>query len=252
MLPDPLPDQWKQQKQQPSESFPDDNPEDYAQPPDTVGWKLSEHGAVVGATGSGKTFFTVAGLLPHFAYQYPEAKRYILDSTDDPAILRNLPPDTTHVFGNEAPDLLRSTGMTQLWTPRNSKIPHDYAKWFRSLNDAREKQIVVIDEIASITREAEEELEVLLKQLRKHGGTVICLTQQIAKVTTTLFSQVTHYFQFAMGDERYDSAQSRRYLRMSKEEQRDPLYQYGFFYRRTRGNNPFEEYSGMDAFLRRH
>ena len=227
------------------------DPEDTAAPINEHGLKLGQHFAVVGPTGSGKTYFAVHGLLPHLSHLYPSAKTYILDSTDDPGILKHLPSGIQHVYGNHPPDLLHTPGSILLWTPRNSKIPQDYAEFFRRLNDAREPQIILIDEIASITREAEEELEVLLKQLRKHGGTVICLTQQIAKVTTTLFSQISHYVQFSMGAERYDLAQARSYLHMSKEEQRDPLYQYGFFHRYTRNNSSFEEYANMDAFFRR-
>lgn len=204
----------------------------------------------MGATGTGKTFFTVAGLLAHLATLYPMAKRYILDSTDDPAILRLLPQGIHHVYGNETPDLLSQEGHTQVWTPRNSKIPGNYASWFRALNDARETQILVIDEIASITGEALEELEALLKQLRKHGGIIIALTQQIAKVTTTLFSQITHYVQFAIGTEVYDVSRARSLLQVQKEEQRNPLYDYGFFYRPVRQRVAMKEYSGLREFFK--
>lgn len=227
------------------------NTDDNAKSLDEHGIQLGQHVGVVGATGTGKTYFAMRGLLGHFKEKYPQAKRYVLDSTDDPTLLKHIPGDVSPRYGNATPDLLTSSEKTQVWTPRNSKIPMQYMDWFQKLGDAREEQAIFIDEAASITAQAEDELEVLLKQLRKHGGSVIVLTQQIAKMSTTLFSQMTHYVQFGMGSERYDLSQSRRYLNIEKEQQREPLYENGFFHRKTRGNAPMREYKNMQEFFRK-
>ena len=73
-----------------------------------------------------------------------------------------LVPGAMQVIGNHKPDLLRDARPTLVWTPRNGKLPEEYNRWFEQMNDAREPQIVVIDEIASITGEALEGLEGLL------------------------------------------------------------------------------------------
>jgi hypothetical protein len=180
--------------------------------------------------------------------RYPKAKRYVLDSTDDPDMLRHVHAPRL-VEGDKAPDLLRDSTYTLVWKPRHSQLPQEYARWFQRLNDAREEQIVVIDEVASVTNEAEGELEPLLKQMRKHGGTCIVETQEIAKVDTTIFRQMSHFAQFFINGEPYDMARARAYLGIPREEQRPPRFQYGFFYRPTRGNFPMKEYRDMREFF---
>lgn len=210
--------------------------------------RLSEHSAVVGSTGSGKTYFTLKGLLEYMRLRYPKAKRYVLDSTDDPQI-ENIVHAPRLVEGDKSPDLLRDSTYTLIWRPRHSQLPEEYARWFRRLNDAREEQIIVIDEVASITGEAEFELEPLLKQLRKHGGTCIVETQSIANVDPNVFRQMSHFFQFFINAETYDLARARAYLGQAKEDQRPPRFEHGFFYRPTRGNFPYKEYRDMRDFF---
>lgn len=223
--------------------------EDYARPANRLLIKLGEHAAVVGMTGSGKTYFAVKGLLEYMRRQFPQAKRYIIDSTADPDL-----PDMVHApvitRGNNPPGRLKDSTYTLIWTPDNGKIPGAYAKFFDSLNDAREPTILVIDEIASITNEGMEALEVLLKQIRKHGGSVICLTQQIAAVDPTLFRQMSHFFQFLIQNEIYDQSRARSYLNLSKEEHHAPRWEHGFFHRRTRnGLETAREYRDMRDFF---
>jgi ABC-type dipeptide/oligopeptide/nickel transport system ATPase component len=219
-----------------------------ARPRNDLSIRLGQHSAIVGATDSGKTYFTLKGLLEYMRVRYPHAKRYILDSTEDTKMEAYV-PNHKIVEGDKAPDLLRDPTYTLIWRPRHSKNPSEYARWFNRLNDAREPQIIVIDEVASITDEAENELEPLLKQLRKHGGTVIVETQSIAKVDPDVFRQMSHFFQFFINAEVYDLARARSYLGITREEQRPPLSQYGFFYRPTRGNFPMREYRDMRQFF---
>lgn len=222
--------------------------EDVARPANRLLIRLGEHITVVGMTGSGKTYFAVKGLLEYMRRQYPHAKRYVIDSTADPDL-----PQMLHapiiVRGNNAPGRLKNPAYTLLWTPDNSKIPASYAQFFDRLNDAREPTILLIDEVASITAEAEAALETLLKQLRKHSGTCICLTQQIAAVDGTLFRQMSHFFQFLIQNEVYDQARARSYLNLSKEEHHQPRWEHGFFHRRTRGIETAREYRDMRDFF---
>lgn len=223
--------------------------QDSPRPKNDLNIHLGEHWAIVGNTGSGKTYFTIVGLLEYLRMHYPEAKRYILDSTGDDSI-EQLVWAPLYVEGNQVPDLLRNPTYTMVWRPKNGKIPIQYYEWFEKLNDAREPMILVIDEVASITSIAEEALEGLVKQVRKHGGTVIILTQQIAKVDLTLFRQMTHFAQFFINQEPYDLARARSYLYQAKEDQRPPRYDFGFFYRKTRGNFAYKEYRDMKDFFR--
>ena len=209
---------------------------------------LGEHGIVVGSTGSGKTVFTCSGLLQYMQHVYPDVPRYVLDSTSDPD-MDKLMPDAIHIEGNHPPDLLHSADRTLIWTPRNSKIPREYAHWFSQLNDARRPAIVIIDEVASITKQALEELEALFKQFRKHGGTVVAETQRIAKVDSDMFSQVSHFWLFRINPEPYDILQARAYLQIPKEEFQMPRNKYGFHYRRTRSGFPAEEFVDYHQFF---
>lgn len=209
---------------------------------------LGEHIGVVGSTGTGKTVFVTRGLLPYLKQMYPHVPRYVIDSTGDPDML-DLIDDPLPVEGNVPPDVLHDSRSTIVWTPRNSKIPLQYADFFNKLIDARKPGIIVIDEIASITKQALLELETLFKQMRKHGGTVIGETQRIAKVDSDMFSQLTHFFLFNINPEPYDLQQARSYLRVPKEEFELPHSKYGFHYRRTRGDWPSQEYVDYHDFF---
>jgi hypothetical protein len=220
-------------------------------PPNTRNIQLGEHIAIVGKTGSGKTYFTMTGLLNYLRYQYPTAKRYVIDSSDDPDMETLIQGGCVVVEGDKTPNLLRNSTYTLVWKPRHSKVPKSYATFFQHINDAREPQILIIDEIASMTNEALEELEPLLKQLRKHHGTVIILAQGISGVSTDVFKQCTHYLQFHINNEQYDNTQSRRYLNIDRTEQRAPNFEYGFFYRNQKMSAPMSEYKDVSDFFGR-
>ena len=211
---------------------------------------LGEHAIAVGATGSGKTVFTIRGLLDYLQAIYPEVPRYIVDSTADPDMKLHV-PDGIFVEGNKPPDLLHNSDRTLVWTPNNSKIPKAYSAWFDTLNDSRKKAIIVIDEIASMVRDAADALETLFKQMRKHGGTVIAETQEIAKVDTTYFRQASHFFLFNISPEPYDLQMARKYLNIDKESFHLPTNKYGFYHRKTRGNFPAEEFIDYHHFFGR-
>lgn len=157
------------------------------------------------------------------------------------------------VRGNRAPDLLRSPTYTQVWTP-DTDIAQLYDAWLHKLLYAREPAIVLIDELASLPNDMEKwpGLIKLLKQGRKHGTTMIVLTQEIANVTLTVFRQMSHFANFRINNEIYDLSMARKYLNIAKEEQRPPTNQYGFFYRKTSGQFPMREFASMQAFFKNH
>lgn len=205
---------------------------------------MGEHWTVVGVTGSGKTVYAKA-LLEYLRRQYPHAKRYILDSTEDG--MEGVVGALT-VRGNHVPDLLHNSTHTQVWTP-DTDDRKAYDAWFRKLLYAREPAIVLIDELASLGDDLEGHI-MLMKQGRKHGITVINLTQEIARVTPTVFRQMKHFVLFRINAEIYDMSMARRYLDIAKDEQRQPGAPYGFFYRRTDQPLSAKEYLSMQSFFR--
>jgi DNA helicase HerA-like ATPase len=220
-----------------------------ARPMNDLNIHLGEHWGIIGKTGSGKTYFTMKGLLSYYRLHFPHAKRYVIDSTNDPDML-DLIPDALIVSGDRHPDLLHDSRQTLVWTPNHSKLPDEYADFFDLLNDSHEPEVVVVDERKSITGVAEDAFETLLMQLRKHGGTVIVLGQKIAGLDEDLFRQLTHFVQFRLNREIYDNAQARSYLNVTKEEQKPPRYPFGFFHRITSGDYPAQEYRDMDDFFK--
>jgi len=214
---------------------------------------LGEHSAIVGKTGSGKTVFMSTGLLSYIANMFPHAKRYVIDSTDDPD-METLVPFPLVVNGDKAPDRLADSRYTLIWKPRHAENPTEYAKFFRMLGDdkaTREPAIVVIDEITSITGEALYELEPLLKQLRKHGGTVVILTQSIAGIPSNVFKQCTHFFQFLVNNSDYELRQCRQYLEIEKDDYHQPDADYGFWYRKQSRNAVAQQFPSVRAFFGR-
>lgn len=256
LLPDPSPQQLKPLEQVSDyfaeadvQEVPTEDLENEARPQNFLSVHLGEHWAVVAKTGGGKTWFVVRGLLDYLHRMYPHVPIYIIDSTDDPD-MEKLIPNHILIEGNKAPDLLYSSQRPLIWKPRNSKVPKEYAKFFLKMNDERRPQILVVDEVASITGEAENELEPLLKQMRKHNGTVIIESQQVAKVEPTVFRQMTHFVQGRINAEVYDMARARAYLGMTKEEHHPPRSEFGFFYRRTSGGDfPAREFRDYREFF---
>lgn len=225
---------------------------DYAalekRPLNTLGIHLSEHWAVVGKTGSGKTHFA-KDLVEYLRRQYPHAKRYILDSTEDgmDEIVGRL-----DVRGNKVPDLLRNSTYTQIWTP-DTDSPTAYNEWFEKILYAREPAVVLVDELASLTNgksgDPPDGFIKLMKQGRKHGVTVINLTQEIARVSPTIFRQMSHFVLFRINAETYDMTMARKYLEVDKERQKQPSSRYGFFYRRTDPPTEAREFASAQVFF---
>jgi DNA helicase HerA-like ATPase len=217
-------------------------------PSNHLGVRLGQHWTVVGATGSGKTRFGVA-LLEYIRRQYPTVKRYILNSSADSMAGVYSPIE---VEGNAVPDLLVRPDHTLIWTPDIDDL-EAYNTWLLKLLAAREPAIVFLDEIASLLSKNGDALEghiKLLKQGRKHGITVMNLTQEITKVPTAMFRQMSHYVQFRIGEDTPELSAARRFLHVTKEQQRNPLNQYGFYHRKTSINSPTREYRDLQEFFK--
>lgn len=208
---------------------------------------LGEHIGVVGKTGSGKTYFTCRGLVPYLREKYKNVPVYIIDSTSDPEMPSHF-RDAVFVEGDHRPDLLHNRSGVLVWTPKHSKIPKEYYAFIEELNDSRQPAIVVIDEIASFTKEALAELEVLFKQFRKHGGTVVACTQGIAHVSTDIFKQLTHFFLFHINNDEYDMRQARNYLAMKQEDFVVPG-KYQFWHRNTIAGKPAKKFASVYHFF---
>lgn len=216
--------------------------ETYARPYNRLGARLGEHWSIVGATGSGKTRFSVA-LLEYYRRQFPHAKRYVLDSSGDGMPEVHAP---AVVEGDRVPDLLTRSVYTQVWQPETD-ILDNYNEWLLRILRARQPAIVLIDELASLTSydTASNILEghfKLLKQGRKHGITVINETQEIARVSLTIFRQMSWFVQFRLNRDPWEWSRARNYLNILKEEQNAPSAPYGFFMRRVTGNFPAREF----------
>lgn len=237
----------KTDKENPPPSFKPDEPAVAVKPANVHGFHLGEHWSIVGITGSGKSYFAKR-LLEYLRRQYPGTKRYILDSTDDPDMERDVTAPLV-VTGNRVPDLIRDSTFTQIWKP-DTDDPKAYDAWFNKIGYAREPAIVFVDEIASLSaygREPPDGYIKLLKLGRKHGITVMSLTQEIARVPPSLFRQMKHLVLFHLNNETYDQRMARGYL--SLDAYVPPKDRYGFYYRRTDGNYPHREFPSTQTFF---
>lgn len=232
-------------EQKPSEAEP--------KPVNKLSIRLGEHWAIVGATGSGKTYFATRGLLEYLRRMFPTAKRYVLDTSADEHIARYVHEPRVHE-GDKIPPLLESPLYTSIWTPYVDNEEH-YERYLDSILRAREPAIVLIDEIANLvgyskSAEPPDAYIRLIKQGRKHKITVVTGTQSIQRVPEPVFTQMTHYAQFRIGASRYAASMARQYLNHSEEEQRNPFGKYGFWYRRVDGNYAAREFAGLSSFFK--
>jgi hypothetical protein len=201
---------------------------------------------LAGTTGSGKTYGAVS-IMEYLRRQYPMAKRYFIDSSDDEKTVKLL-ASPVQIRGNKAPDLLNDSAHTLVWTPDTDKSA-EYEAFFEKLLAAREPQIIIVDESSSVDQF--ESYIKLLKQARKHGGTIISLSQSIAGADQEMFRQMKHFLQFLINPDVYEWSACRRLLQISKEDQREPTGRYGFFYRRLEAGYTAREFRSINEFFGR-
>lgn len=218
---------------------------------DTASFQLGEHWTVAGATGSGKTVFS-RELLEQYRRKYPHVRRFVLNSTADEQF--NDVVGAQEFEGNKIPPKL-DPAYTCIWTPDTDDM-QAYNKWLLSLLYSRERAVILLDDIASLvgygrTISILDGHMKLMKQGRKHGITVINGTQEMTRVPLMMFRQMTHFVQLRLGNDPTDLAYARRYLGITKEEQKPPHAEYGLFYKRVGVRFPYEEYDSYSQFFHR-
>jgi len=214
-----------------------------------LGLALGDHWGIVGMTGSGKTHFAT-DLLEYYRTHFPHVRRYVLDSTEDGMDRLHAKID---VRGNRIPDVLKNATYTQVWTP-DTDVPDAYSRYLENILYDRKPAIVFIDEIASLTKgknvDPPDGYTLIMKQGRKHGITVMSLTQEIAHVPQTLFKQMTHFALFRINNETYDMTMARKYLGLDKDQFKHPESKWGFKYKRQ-GESSVQEFASSQQFFRR-
>src|ERR1051326_5010440 len=180
-------------------------------PRNTLGAHLGEHWTIAGKTGSGKTRFCMA-LLDWYRVQFPNAKRYVLDSTGD-----GMPEVHSPLIyeGDRIPDRMTHTAYTQVWIPDTDNI-ENYDTWLTKILYAREPAIVLLDEVASLSAYGSGGVIPghfkLMKLGRKHGITVLNGTQELSRVPMVMFRQMKWFVQFKLNRDVYELARARNYL----------------------------------------
>jgi Cdc6-like AAA superfamily ATPase len=218
---------------------------------DNAQFQLGQHWTVAGATGAGKTVFSKE-LVEQYRRKFPGAKRYILNSTADPN-LEDVIGAVEHI-GNTIPGKPLDH-QTLVWTPDYDDMEM-YNEWLLSLLYAREKAVILLDDIASLvgygrTIQVLDGHMKLMKQGRKHGITVINGTQEMTRVPLMMFRQMSHFIQFRLSNDPIDLSYARKYLDIPKEAQRAPRGDYGFFHKRIGIKFPVVEYDNYNQFFRR-
>lgn len=212
--------------------------------------RLGEHWTIVGKSGSGKTRFAV-GLMEYIRRQYPDIKRYVLDSTSD-GISGAFNP--VYVEGDIPPGIARDSSHTIVWQPDTDDL-EAYDAWLMRILKKKEKCVVFLDETASLQTRSGEPIPgfiKILKQGRKHGITILNLSQETTKVPLSMFRQMTHYVQFRLllGDTA-EIVSARRLLAAGREHNLTPTNEHGFYYRNVPKSLPPVEYRNMQEYFSR-
>lgn len=214
--------------------------------------RLSEHWAITGKTGSGKTRFSLA-LLEYYRRQYPKVPRFVLNSTDDDMPEIHAPRFYT---GNRPPSVSDDPTYTHVWVPDSDDLDaYDY--WLSRILYRRKPAIVLIDEVASFGGDQRnppplEHHTKIMKQGRKKGITIINEVQEIAKAPPSMFRQATWFVQFRIGVDPFETSSARRLLDIPKEEYHQPRANYGFHVKRLTGNYPTREYNNLTDLFGSH
>jgi hypothetical protein len=224
--------------------------EDNAHTSSHAAFNEGEHWTTAAATGAGKTVFNLA-LMEEYRRKYPHARRYILNSSWDEQMERVVGGEVFE--GNKLPPKLPSSKCV-IWQPDSDDLAL-YNRWLLKVLYDREPAIILLDEVASLSgySRAVTILEghmKLLKQGRKHKITVLNSTQEMTRVPLVMFRQMTHFVQMRLGNDSTDLSVARRYLGISKEEQREPNKQYGGFYKHVGIGFPMEEFDDYSHFFR--
>lgn len=204
-----------------------------------IRFKLGDHWAIVGATGTGKTHF-LRYLINTFAHATKGmVPIYILDTKCPIAIPQKSDFKSymgkgigRRVVGNEPPGMIKPKGreFVTIWTPEED-ILDMYDEFFRRVYKTGRPALVVIDELSSVTTEqgrGTRYYNILLKQGRGLEQSMMNLTQSPSFIPQSLLRQAMHVIRFRLNDE-YDSKKLKSAMGRSVEE--EPEDEHGFWYR---------------------
>lgn len=180
---------------------------------------------------------------------YPFARVYILDTKD---YYDFDDYDTYRVRQDAAPPALAQPGAIQLWTPKKKDLA-EIDSWLESIFEHKQPSIVVIDELSSVVSNGGQKypdyLDILLKQGRAPGMSVIVLTQEAAYIPRNILGQATHLFRFRLNDD-FDAQKIDKKLGIYKTEtERKVPDKHGFWYRRLDDTDPPLYYNSSDYFF---
>lgn len=226
-----------------------------------VDMKLGEHIAVLGATGTGKTYFNTELIRRFILATEGYMPVYILDTkcpiaspekSDFKEFFRNNIGER-HT-GNTVPKIIKPRGreFVQVWTPEED-IPELYDEYFKRIYQQGTPAVVVVDELSSVEANKKGDItryhNILLKQGRGLGITSINLTQSSSHIGHSILRQCMHLIRFRLNDE-YDSKKLNGLMGRKVEE--EPQDQYGFWYRNVQipvRKSPASYYKDMQEFF---
>ena len=220
-----------------------------------ITFDLGNHAGVIGATGSGKTWWSRV-LLENIAKGTGSlVPIFIIDSKMQGDFSKyERSPYGKRISGMKPPAIFEPRGKNpfRVWQPGEDDIDN-YEAFFRSVYYARRPAVVYVDELSSITNGSAtkypQHYEKLLKQGRGMGISVISVTQSPAFVPPSTLRQSTHWIRFNLNDE-YDMKKMAKVMGPAALE--PPLHDYGFWYRDTRRpvrKNPPIYFERMQKFF---
>lgn len=225
---------------------------------DKIVFNFGDHTAIFGGTGSGKTTLAKEMLKMYARGSELKLPIYIIDSKAqgdfDGFSKKGI---GVHYFGNDLPPLKNKDGSPfVIWTPESDSTEM-YDSFFQMIYEGRKKgdipsAVVFIDELSSITGRTgipPRYYDILLKQGRGMGLSVITLSQMARFVPLTMTSQLMHVFMMNLNSEKDKKKLEDVLGDMAKQ---DVQHRHGFVYRDVRKpikSNPPFYYKDLKEFF---
>lgn len=218
--------------------------------------KLGDAWAVIGARGSGKTWFNRYLLSEHARLTNFSVPIYILDSKLAPEggdFKRFYQRDIGRVHqGNTIPKTFqpRDGKPFLVWRPESDDLDL-YGEWLDRILSTRLPAVINIDEISSlmIHNKYPAVYDKMLKQCRGLYQSLITASQSPSYIPPSLIRQTTHILRFRLNDE-YDVTKLSKLLGRAAIE--EPEHDHGFYYRwceKPMRKSPTVYYENMQEFF---